>query len=268
MIWKCADKNIEYGKKTLIMAIINVTPDSFSDGGDSFNPADAIENAVKAQNNGADIIDFGAQSTRPWGYTPISDDEEWERLEPVLQGIEGKITVPVSIDTFFPSVALRAAKLGANIINDVSGYVSKEMAKAVIQTGCGWIIMHSKHGDVKEVRDFFKRSEKEALDLGVEKSQLCFDMGIGFGKTRDEDRSLIANVKKYKLAGYPLLLGTSRKRVIGESSIQPEPKKRTYGNIAADTAAIFGGVNIIRLHDVENEKQGIYMADSLKIALK
>lgn len=142
------------------------------------------------------------------------------------------------------------------------------MARAVIQTGCGWIIMHSKHGDVKEVRDFFKRSEKEALDLGVEKSQLCFDMGIGFGKTRDEDRSLIANVKKYKLAGYPLLLGTSRKRVIGESSIQPEPKKRTYGNIAADTAAIFGGVNIIRLHDVENEKQGIYMADSLKIALK
>ena len=125
MIWKCGDKNIEYGKKTLIMAIINVTPDSFSDGGDSFNPENAIENAVKAQNAGADIIDFGAQSTRP-GYTPISDDEEWERLEPVLKGIRVKITVPVSIDTFFPSVALRAAKLGANIINDVSGYVSKD----------------------------------------------------------------------------------------------------------------------------------------------
>lgn len=89
MIWKCGDKNIEYGKKTLIMAIINVTPDSFSDGGDSFNPENAIENAVKAQNAGADIIDFGAQSTRP-GYTPISDDEEWERLEPVLKGISGK----------------------------------------------------------------------------------------------------------------------------------------------------------------------------------
>lgn len=267
MIWKCGDKNIEYGKKTLIMAIINVTPDSFSDGGDSFKPENAIENAVKAQNEGADIIDFGAQSTRP-GYTPISDDEEWERLEPVLKGIQGKITVPISIDTFFPSVALRAAKLGANIINDVSGYVSKEMAKAVIKTGCGWIIMHSKQGDIREVHEFFRRSEKEALDLGVEKSQLCFDMGIGFGKTRDQDRSLIANVKKYRLSGYPLLLGTSRKRVIGESSVQPEPKKRTFGNIAADTAAIFGGVNIIRLHDVENEKHGIYMADSLKIALK
>lgn len=248
------------------MAIINVTPDSFSDGGDSFSPEKAAENAIKAQENGADIIDLGAQSTRP-GYTEISAREEWSRLAPVFERIKGKIKIPISVDTYFPYVAERAADNGADIINDVSGIINPEMADVIKKTGCGWVIMHNGAGNITDVKAFFERTVKEASLLGVKKESLCLDMGIGFGKNRRQDQELIANVRKYRPAEYPLLLGTSRKRVIAQISGQPEPKNRVYGNIAADTVAILGGVNIIRLHDVENEKQGIKAADALKRAL-
>lgn len=266
MIWVCKDKKIEYSERTLIMAIINVTPDSFSDGGDSFSPEKAAENAVKAQENGADIIDLGAQSTRP-GYTEISAHEEWSRLAPVFERITGKIKIPISVDTYFPYVAEKAADNGADIINDISGVINPEMADVIKKTGCGWVIMHNGAGNITDVKAFFEKSVKEASILGVKKECLCLDMGIGFGKNRRQDQELIANVRKYRPADYPLLLGTSRKRVIAQISGQPEPKNRVYGNIAADTVAILGGVNIIRLHDVENEKQGIKAADALKRAL-
>lgn len=263
MIWKCRDKSINCSEKTLIMAIINVTPDSFSDGGRNFRPQDALESALEAQKNGADIIDFGAQSTRP-GYEKISPEEEWQRLEPVLRLIKGKINIPVSVDTFYPYVAEKAAELGADIINDVSGIISSEMANAVNKSGCGWIITFSQPGAEKEARSFFEKSTTQAVSLGVKKESICFDPGIGFSKTREQDYRLIANIADYKLSEYPFLLGTSRKRVIGEGSGQPNPEKRVFGNIAADTAAILGGADIIRLHDVKNEKQGILMADALK----
>lgn len=247
------------------MAIVNVTPDSFSDGGDYFAPEKAAAAVFDAEKNGADLIDIGAQSTRP-GYTAITAEEEWRRLSPVLSRIEGKIGVPVSVDTFYPEVAEKALQSGADVINDVSGAVSPEMAQIIKKSGAGWIIMHSGAGNTKEVKDFFDKAAKKAELLGVRKEQLCFDMGIGFGKTRSQDMSLIANVPAYKKDGFPLLLGTSRKRVIKEGTGQEDPKKRIYGNIAADTAAILGGVDMIRLHDVKNEKQGISMAERLKAA--
>lgn len=267
MIWKCRNYNIEYGRKTLIMGIVNVTPDSFSDGGDYFRAENAARCALQMEQDGADIVDFGAQSTRP-GYTQISAEEEWARLEPVLNGIKGRLNIPVSVDTFYPEVAEKALKNGADIINDVSGILSREMAQIVKKTGAGWIIMHNGAGDTKEVAEFFAQSLAELEALGIEKNQICLDMGIGFGKTRQQDMSLIANIPDYKADGFPLLLGTSRKRVIKEGSNQENPKERIYGNIAADTAAIFGGADIIRLHDVKNEKQGIYMAERLKQAVK
>ena len=267
MIWKCCEKEIEYGKKTLIMGIVNITPDSFSDGGDNFLPEAAIEAALQMEKDGADIIDLGAQSTRP-GYTLISPKEEWKRMEPVLKGLKGKISIPLSADTFYPEVAEKAIKGGVSIVNDISGVISRDMAQTVKKTGAGWIIMHNGAGDIEEVRDFFKKSAEEIRKIGINKNQICFDMGIGFGKTRPQDMSLIANAQKYKLSGYPLLLGTSRKRVIKEGSGQENPKERIYGNIVADTAAILGGADIIRLHDVKNEKQGVYMADALKGAQK
>lgn len=263
MIWKCRDKKIEYGKKILIMGILNVTPDSFSDGGESFLPEDAVSRALALEKDGADIIDIGGQSTRP-GHTPVSDEEEWSRLEPVLTALNGVLTIPVSVDTYYPSVAEKALRLGADIINDVSGILSGDMAEIIRKTGAGWIIMHNGHGAPCDVKKFFEKATEDCIFLGIDKSQICFDMGIGFGKDYDENMRLLANVEKYKIDGYPLLLGTSRKRVIGQGSSQPDPKKRIYGNIAADTAAIFGGADIIRIHDVKNEKQGILMAQNMK----
>lgn len=245
------------------MGIVNVTPDSFSDGGEHFSTKDAVNCALRLEKEGADIIDIGAQSTRP-GSTVVSEKEEWSRLEEVLSSLSGKISVPVSVDTYYPSVAENAVKTGVSIINDVSGIVSPKMAKIVKKYHTGWILMHNGAGSPNDIKSFFENSLSECEKLGIDKSQLCFDMGIGFGKNYDENMALIANAEKYKIDGVPLLLGTSRKRVIGEGSAQSDPKKRIYGNIAADTAAIMGGVDIIRVHDVKNEKQGILMAQNLK----
>ena len=247
------------------MGIVNVTPDSFSDGGSYFNPSSAVEHAFLLEAQGADIIDFGAQSTRP-GYAEISADEEWARLAPVLAEFRKKSQIPISIDTYFPEVAEKSLAAGADIINDVSGEVNPKMAKIVKNSRCGWILMHNGAGDCDEVAEFFSSAILEAEALGIGREQLCLDMGIGFGKTRAQDLSLIANIADYKPEGVPLLLGTSRKRVIGEFSRQPDAQKRIYGNIAADTAAILGGADIIRLHDVENERQGVLMADAIKCA--
>ena len=230
------------------MGIVNVTPDSFSDGGDHFSPDDAVECAFKLIEDGADIIDIGAQSTRP-GHIPVSDKEEWERLEPVLKALNGKISVPVSIDTYYPYVAEKSLSLGADIINDVSG-----------------VINHNGAGSAEDIKNFFEASLAECKRLNIDKSQICLDMGIGFGKNYKENLELLTKMDYYRIEAFPLLLGTSRKRVIGEGSRQSEPKQRIYGNIAADTVAIMQGVDIIRLHDVLHEKQGIYMAQALRDA--
>lgn len=266
MIWKCKNYEIEYGKKILIMGIVNVTPDSFSDGGDNFNPENAVKTAMLMEQQGADIIDIGAQSTRP-GHIPVSAEEEWKRLEPVLSQVKDKINIPVSVDTYYPYVAEKAIECGVSIINDVSGVISPEMAEIVKKSGSGWIIMHNGSGDVEEIKEFFEKSALNVKKAGINENQICFDMGIGFGKTRKQDMSLISNISHYKKNGFPLLLGTSRKRVIKEGTGQENPKMRIYGNIAADTAAIFGGVDIIRFHDIENEIQGIRMAEALKNSL-
>lgn len=263
MTWKCKDREIEYGKKILIMGIVNVTPDSFSDGGEHFSVNDAVDCALRLQQEGADIIDIGGQSTRP-GHTPVSDKEEWQRLEGVLGSLKGKITVPVSVDTYYPYVAEKALNAGAHIINDVSGVINPQMAQVIKEHNAGWVIMHNGAGGVKEVKEFFVKSVDLCEQMGIGKNQLCLDMGIGFGKDYDDNMELLANVSEYKLQGYPLLLGTSRKRVIGAGSNQPDPKERVYGNISADTAAILGGADIIRIHDVKNEKQGILMAEGIK----
>lgn len=262
-IWKCRDKKIKYGNKILIMGIVNVTPDSFSDGGEHFLVNDAVNRALELEKDGADIIDIGAQSTRP-GHTPVTDKEEWARLEPVLSALKGKLSVPLSVDTYYPIVAENALKSGADIINDVSGVVSQNMAKIVKKERAGWIITHNGPAIPNDVKSFFEKSIEDCLNFGIEKNQICFDMGIGFGKNYDENMTLLANVSEYKISTYPLLLGTSRKRVIGQGSNQENPKERIFGNIAADTAAIFGGVDIIRLHDVKNEKQGILMAQNIR----
>lgn len=265
MIWKCRNKEINYYEKPVIMGIINVTPDSFSDGGDYYDTESAVAHALEHIKNGADILDFGAQSTRP-GHVVISADEEIQRLSGVLKKIRPLCDLPISVDTYYPEVAAAVIELGADIINDVSGVINPEMARIIKQSGAGWVIMHNGDGGVNEVKSFFDSSINECERLGIDQAQLCLDMGIGFGKTRPQDLELIAGVKHYKKQGYPLLLGTSRKRVIGEYSHQSDPKMRIFGNIAADACAILGGANIFRVHDTVNEAQGIYMAYALKEA--
>lgn len=267
MIWKCKDRQIEYGNKVLIMGIINVTPDSFSDGG-RYNTAEkAVSHALELIEDGADIIDLGAQSTRP-GYTEIPPEEEWERLQSVLTALREKTEVPVSVDTYFPLVAKNAVEAGADIINDVGGALSPEMAEIIKESGAGWVVMHNGAGGINEVGAFFKSAAKKIKAFGIDEGQICFDMGIGFGKSYEENLELIANVNKYKAAGFPLLLGVSRKRVIGASSGQSEPEKRVFGNISADTAAILGGADIIRLHEVKCEIQGVRTAQEIKKWIK
>lgn len=264
-IWKCKNHEIEYGKKTLVMGILNVTPDSFSDGGKFFNDKTAVLHALEMEKCGADIIDIGAQSTRP-GYSEIAPEEEWKRLKGVLSELRAKTELPISIDTYFPYVAEKALQAGADIINDVSGVFNEEMARIVKDTGAGWIIMHSqgeKQSITEDVSSFFDKMLKECREYGINRNRLCFDMGIGFGKNYEENLELLANIDKYKKSGFPLLLGTSRKRVIAQSSGQGIPEKRVYGNIAADTFGIIFGADIIRLHDVENEIQGIKTADEI-----
>lgn len=247
----------------IIMGIVNVTPDSFSDGGEHFCAQNAVNYALSLIDDGADIIDLGAQSTRP-GYTEIPPSEEIKRLSGVISALKSKTDVPVSVDTYFPEVAEFALKNGADIINDVSGVWNTAMAQIVKNYGAGWVIMHNGAGSVDEVGAFFAEMAQKCAEFGIKKEQICFDMGIGFGKSYEQNLELIANIKEYRLPDYPILLGVSRKRVIGASSGQQNPAERIYGNIAADTAAIMGGVDIIRLHDVKNEKQGILTAKELQ----
>lgn len=263
MIWSCRDKAINYGQRVLLMGIVNVTPDSFSDGGDWYGTEKALQHALKLEKDGADILDIGAQSTRP-GHTAITAEEEWSRLRELLPRLRRQTKLPISVDTFYPDVAEKALEAGADIINDVSGTVSPKMAKAVKSAGAGWILMHAGGGSPADVRTFFEKAADKCRKMEIKQDQICFDMGIGFGKQYEEDLELLVNVKMYKLPGYPLMLGCSRKRVIGKSSGQAEPKKRTIGNVAADTAAILGGVDIIRLHNIEEEKEGILVAQQLK----
>lgn len=262
-IWNCKAHQIEYGNRILLMGIVNVTPDSFSDGGDWFSPEKAIQHARQLEEEGADILDIGAQSTRP-GHTPVSEKEEWARLRAVLPAVCSQTRIPVSVDTYYPYVAQKALEAGASIINDVSGVLSPEMAAVVKKNAAGWVLMHNGSGSVPEVKAFFEECVRTCAAWGLDKSTLCLDMGIGFGKDYRQNMELLMNAEQYKLKGYPLLLGCSRKRVIGAGSNQDNPKERIYGNIAADTAAIFGGADIIRMHDIKNEKQGVLMAWNMK----
>ncbi len=263
MYWICRDKKIEYGEKTLIMGIVNVTPDSFSDGGAHFSGESAVKHALELIDDGADIIDLGAQSTRP-GYTEITPAEEWSRLKGIIGAIREKTDAPISVDTYFPFVAEKALSEGADIINDVGGVFSPDTAELVKQSGAGWILTYTGAGGSDGAKEFFNKIITDCINFGIEKERLCVDTGIGFNKSYEQCLELIANQKRCRIDGLPLLIGVSRKRVIGRASGEAEPSKRVFGNVAADTAAVFGGADIIRIHDIKNEIKGIRTAEEIK----
>lgn len=268
----CGRYSLPLGEKTYIMGIVNVTPDSFSDGGVFFEPQKAADCVHEMLRNGADIIDIGAQSTRP-GHIPVSPEEEIRRLSAVFELIGGDIGVPLSIDTYYPEVAEFAIAHGADIINDVSGVFSEDMARVIKKSRAGWIVMHTGGGDadiiadysegvVTDVLRFFEDMKQKAMDFGFEPHRICFDAGIGFGKTHEENIELLAT-NKLKNEEYALLMGASRKRVIGAATGEARPDARMAGSVAAHCACIFGGADIIRVHDVPESVQAAKMCDAM-----
>lgn len=259
-LFKAGKFTLDLSKKTYIMGILNVTPDSFSDGGKWFSVENAVNHAIKMQNDGADIIDIGAQSTKP-GCIKISPEQELERLMPVLKALRGKINVPISVDTFYPEVAKEALNEGVDIINDVSGFKDEQMIKVASQHICGCVVMHD--GSNSQMKDFFEVQLKKMLDKNISQDRICFDPGIGFGKTYEESLEVLRNLKEYSISDFPMLVGASRKRVIGMSCGNPAFEKRLPGTIAAHTLAIANGANIIRVHDVKEAVQAAKVTDAI-----
>jgi dihydropteroate synthase len=261
------------GRRTLVMGILNLTPDSFSDGGLYKDAPSALKRAREIAAEGADLLDVGAESTRP-GHVPLSPEEELRRLLPVLEAL-GDFPIPVSVDTYHPSVARAALAKGAAIVNDVSGVLSPEMAAVVREAGAGWIVMHTGGGDashpaeypdgdvVRAVRLFFEESGELARALGIPDAALCLDPGIGFGKTNEQNLRLLREVAAYRPKDRALLVGASRKRVVGTACGEADPQKRLAGTLAAHTAAIAGGADLLRVHDVAASVQAARVADAI-----
>lgn len=271
-MFKAGKHEFPLGKRTYVMGILNYTPDSFSDGGDYFTPEKALERALEMQEQGADIIDIGANSTRP-GAVILTAEQEKQRLSEVLSVVCPKVDAAISVDTFYPSCAEAALKAGADIINDVSGVFNPEMAALAAKNGAGYIVMHNpcgsenaaeyENGVVAEVRKFFIDTITLAAQSGLSKNQLCLDVGLGFGKTDDDNLELIRNMEWLKFKGIALLAAGSRKRFIGSASGEENSSLRDSGTVAAHTATIAGGADIIRVHDVFSGVQGARVADAL-----
>jgi dihydropteroate synthase len=258
--------------RPLVMGILNVTPDSFSDGGKFIDPATAIAHAGVMAEQGADILDVGAESTRPYGgMKPVSSDEEMARLSAVLPAVV-KFGVLVSIDTIKANVAAWALDQGASIVNDVWGLQSDGgMAKLVAERGVPVIVMANRETPdpaldiIAEVSAFFARSLEIAERTGIARDQIILDPGIGFGKTPEQSIACIARLAEFKRFGLPLLVGASRKRFI--NSVTPsEPDERIGGSIASHLEAVANGAAIVRAHDVAETVQALRIAAAIEAA--
>ncbi|MEW6103380.1 MAG: dihydropteroate synthase [bacterium] len=266
---------LNLSEKTHIMGILNITPDSFSDGGLYLEKEKAIDYAFKMASEGADIIDIGGQSTRP-GSLPVSEKEEKKRVIPVLKALVGKINIPISIDTYSSKVAEECLKEGANIINDISGLrFSPNMAETIAKFNAGCVIMHIK-GTPKDMQDnptyvnLFKEIIsylKEGIKIGEEAgiSQIIIDPGIGFGKTLSHNLIIIKELDRLKVLEKPILIGGSRKSFIGQILNLPT-SERLEGTLASVCYSILKGANIVRVHDVAKAKRAIDVIDAIRKA--
>jgi len=257
-------------KRTIVMGILNVTPDSFSDGGQFNEPARAIVHARRMADEGADILDIGAESSRPYvGMQPVSEDDELARLKPVLPTVV-KLGLPVSIDTIKSKVAVWALEQGAAIVNDVWGLQrDPDMARVVAEHRVPVIIMHNRDSAdaaidiVADVTAFFARSLEIAAKAGIARETIVLDPGVGFGKTPEQSMTVIAKLDTWKSFGLPLLVGASRKRFIN-TVIPTEPQQRLPGSIAAHVLAVQNGAAIIRAHDIAETVQALRVTDAIR----
>jgi dihydropteroate synthase len=261
-------------ERTLIMGILNVTPDSFSDGGKFLAFDSAVGHALRMAEDGADIIDVGGLSTRP-GSEPMSEEEEAQRAIPVIEAISNHTDVPVSIDTYRAGVARRALEAGASMINDVSGLgFDPEMADVAAQAGVPVVVMHIKgtprdmqqnpvyEALIPEIVDYLRGRIRLAAEAGIE--QVIIDPGIGFGKTFDHNLEIIHNLHEFTLMGKPVLVGPSRKAFLGKILGDVPSAERVEGTAAAVSACILNGANIVRVHDVKEMVKVARVADAIK----
>ncbi len=280
--WKLARRTLALDERPLVMGILNVTPDSFSDGGKFFDLNAALARAAEMVAEGADIIDVGGESTRP-GAVPVSSEDEIKRVLPVVERLVKDFPVPVSVDTTKREVARAALDAGAEIINDISGLrFDINVATEAARVGAGLILMHSRGAattlheqspveDVfAEVESGLKASLTAATGRGVRPESIVVDPGIGFGKTHEQNLELVARTGELvaSFAPYPLLIGTSRKRFIGRLLDDAPVEGRVHGTMATVAAAVLGGARIVRVHDVRAAVDTVRVAEAIRCAGK
>jgi len=272
-------RSLQLGERTFVMGVLNVTPDSFSDGGEFFAPEKAIDHALAMERAGADLIDIGAESTRP-GSSGTPAEEELARVVPVLKGLRGRLKIPISIDTQKAEVAEAAIAAGAEIVNDISGLKSDpRIAEVAARHRVPLILMHMRgeprtmqqgpfpRDVIKDVTRGLRASVARARQAGVAKSQIILDPGIGFGKSFSQNYELLAKLPELAKLGFPLLVGTSRKGFLGatlaRNGTPAPPDERIWGTAATVTACILAGAHIVRVHDVAEMVQVARVADCL-----
>jgi dihydropteroate synthase len=257
------------------MGIVNVTPDSFSDGGDRLNPDVAASAAVRMTREGAEILDIGGESTRP-GHVTLPAEDEWERLAPVFARLaeHHRELPPISVDTWKADVASKAIVAGAAIVNDVWGFQrDPRMASVTADSGCAAILMHNRHAVdetvdiVEDVMRFLERSLEIATRAGVPSDRIVLDPGLGFGKSFAQSFQVLAALPRFRTLGFPLLLGLSRKGFIGSLTEPPLPaKERGAGTLAGNVFGALSGADIIRVHDVAPHLQAVRLLERLALA--
>jgi dihydropteroate synthase len=277
--WHIAGRTLPIGERTLVMGVLNITPDSFSDGAQFLSPDKALEHAEQMIADGADIIDIGGESTRPGGASLVSPEEEIQRVIPVIETLAKQTTVPISIDTTKSLVAAAALKAGAAIVNDISAlrfdfHIADEVARA----GAGLVLMHSRGtpatlhrlppvADIlHEVTHSLHSSIAMAERRGVKRESIVIDPGIGFGKSQEQNIELIAKLDQlaHAFPDFPILIGTSRKSFIGRVLDGAPADERLHGTMASVTAAILRGAHIVRVHDVKAAVETARVADAIR----
>ena len=275
--WKLAHRSLAYGERTLVMGVLNVTPDSFSDGGRFFSFDRAIEQAERMISEDADILDIGGESTRP-GSEFVSDDEELRRVIPVIERLASSTSTPLSIDTTKSTVARAALEAGAEIVNDISGLrFDPALADEAAKAKAGLILMHSR-GTPKDMQQLpavadimsevvsgLRQNVSVAEQRGVPRESIAIDPGIGFGKTAEQNVELIAKLDQLtrEFPDLPLMIGTSRKSFIGKLLNDAPAYERLFGTIASVVAAVLKGAHIIRVHDVKATVEAVRIADAV-----
>ena len=264
---KIGNTEFKLGERTYVMGILNVTPDSFSDGGKFNNIEAALKRAKELIDDGADIIDIGGESTRP-NFEVVKAEEEIKRVVPIIKAIKENFDIPISIDTYKSETAKAAIEAGADLINDVWGFKKdKNMAKVAYEYGVPCILMHNRekaeyNNLMEDVINDLEESINIALEAGVKKENIILDPGIGFAKTLEENLKVMNNLEKIRDMGYPVLLGTSRKSMIGLTLDLPVDK-RLEGTIATTVLGIVKGCEFIRVHDVLENKRACVMTDAI-----